>query len=272
VYEKKPLLISHSSDPRYNALRSLQNHQGRKRTGQYLIEGIRHVARALEENAPIELLFIEPSALQNPLGRKLARGMRKAGVPCIRLAPQLYRHLTLAAEPQGIGAVLAQRWHALSQIDLVRKPFWLAVESVDLPGNLGTMLRTAEAAGAAGTIFLTVGADPHDPACVRATMGALFSLKLVRCTLRDFTVWARAEGVGVIGSSPRGLMNYRDAPFRWPAVLVVGSEREGMSEHLIEACDFMVRIPMSGKSDSINAAVAAGVLLFEMAGQRLTGK
>jgi len=103
---------------------------------------------------------------------------------------------------------------------------------------------------------------------VRATMGALFSLKMVRCTLREFREWARITGVAVVGSSPRGLMCYRGSCCRWPAVLVIGSEREGMSNELLEACTFVVRIPMCGKSDSIKAAVAAGVLLFELAGQR----
>lgn len=242
------------------------------RSGQYLIEGIRHVARAFEERAPLDSIFIEPSALQNPFGQKLARRIKQAGVPCIRLVPGLYRSLSLATEPQGIGAIVRQRWSELARIDTERDPFWLAVESVDLPGNLGTILRTAEAAGAAGTILLAEGADPYDPACVRATMGALFSLTLVRSSVREFVSWARARHATVIGSSPRGLLTYRAFRCRWPAVLVIGSERQGMSEQLMEACNFVVRIPMCGKSDSINAAIAAGVLLFEMSGQRKIGR
>ena len=237
-------------------------------TGRYLIEGVRHVARAYEERAPIESLFIESSALQNSFGQKLSRRLRQANVPVVRLAPTLYGQLTLANEPQGIGAVLRQQWFNLSQINLGQSPFWLAVESVDLPGNLGTILRSADAAGVSGVIFVGDGTDPHDPACVRATMGALFSLKMVRCTLREFRQWARVKNIAVVGSSPHGVMNYRRFSCRWPAVLVVGSEREGMSDELLEACSFVLRIPMRGKSDSINAAVAAGVLLFELAGQR----
>jgi tRNA G18 (ribose-2'-O)-methylase SpoU len=147
-------------------------------------------------------------------------------------------------------------------------PFWLAVESVDLPGNLGTILRSADAAGASGVILVGDGADPHDPACVRATMGALFSLKMVRCTLREFGQWARTNDVAIVGSSPHGLVSYRRFCCRWPAGLVVGSERDGLSEELLEICNFVLRIPMRGKSNSINAAVAAGVLLFEFAGQK----
>ncbi|MBS1802563.1 MAG: RNA methyltransferase [Acidobacteria bacterium] len=226
------------------------------------------MARAWDERVPIETLFIESSALQNPYGQKLARRIRQTNVPLVRLAPRLYQELTRANEPQGIGAVLRQQWSPITPIDLTRTCFWLAVESVDLPGNLGTILRSAEAAGVSGVIFIDDGADPHDPACVRATMGALFSLKLVRCTLREFGDWARARDVAIVGSSPRGLMGYRQFRCRWPSVLVIGSEREGMSDELSDLCDFVLKIPMCGNSDSINAAVAAGVLLFELAGQR----
>lgn len=268
MHEKTSPLITHRSDPSYSKLRILHSLKGRIQTGQYLIEGIRHVARAHDERAPIESLFIEPSALQNPFGQKLARRLKQAGVPTLRLAPKLYQELTLANEPQGIGAVMRQRWTQLVQIDLTASPFWLAVESVDLPGNLGTILRCAEAAGTTGVILVGDGADVFDPACVRATMGALFSLTLVQCTRREFGEWARMNHVSVVGSSPRGLMSYRGFRCRWPAVLVVGSEREGMSDELLEICNFVVRIPMCGRSDSINASVAAGILLFELAGQR----
>lgn len=268
MHDNKSPLISHFSDPRYRGLRSLQTSAGRKESGRYLIEGIRHVARAFEERAEIELLFVEPSLLENPFGQKLARRIRQAGVPSVRLGPKLYEGLTLASDPQGIGAVVRQKWHTLAQIDLEREPFWLAVEAVDLPGNLGTILRTAEAAGADGVVFPAFGADPYDARCVRATMGAMFSLKLVQCALTELVEWARASGVALVGSSPRGLMSFQGLRYRWPAVLVIGSEREGMSEQLMDACDFVVRIPIYGKSDSINAAVAAGVLLFEMAKQK----
>jgi TrmH family RNA methyltransferase len=165
VHENKSPLITDRSDPRFSQLVSLKSYKGRARTDRYLIEGIRHVARAHDERAPIECIFVEPSTLQNPFGQKLARRLRQRNIPFLRLAPALYHDLTLANEPQGIGAVLRQQRSSLSQIDLTLSPFWLAVESIDLPGNLGTILRSAEAAGAEGVIFVGDGADPYDPAC-----------------------------------------------------------------------------------------------------------
>src|SRR5208337_3271428 len=114
--EKKFPLVCSSRDPRFLALRSLQTYQGRSRTQRYIIEGIRHLARAVEHCAPIESVFRDPSLLSNPFGQKLARRLRQQGVPGIRLSHELYRNLTLATEPQGLGAVLRQKWIPLEQI------------------------------------------------------------------------------------------------------------------------------------------------------------
>lgn len=265
--EKYPLIVR-PVDPQFTFLRSLQSPSGRLKTGKYIIEGIRHVARAVEQRAPLELLFVSPSALSNPFGQKLARLIRRSKVPCIRLSQQLYEHLSLAAEPQGIGAVLCQRWSTLSDLKVARNSLWLAIESLDQPGNLGTILRTAEAAGVSGVVLLGEVSDPWDPGCIRASMGSIFSQKLVRCEIKDFIAWARRSGIALVASSPRGLMTYSAFRCRWPAALLIGSERYGLSDELLDAADFNLRIPMRGGCDSINAAVATGVCLFALSGQR----
>lgn len=270
MHENKYPVVSNPRDPRFLTLRSLQTPQGRSRNGLYIIEGVRHVARAVDQQSPIESLFLDPSVLANPFGWKLARRLRQRGVPGVRLSPQLYRELTLAAEPQGIGAVLRQQWILLANIRVARDSFWLGVESIESLGNLGTIIRTAEAAGVTGIFILDSESDPYDPAAVRASMGSLFSQKLTRCQPREFTDWAKSCGVAIVASSPAGLMDYKALRYRFPAVLMIGSEKRGLSEQLLEAADFVVRITMDGGCDSINVAVAAGVLLFEMASQRPT--
>jgi RNA methyltransferase, TrmH family len=284
MHEKKPPLITNPSDPRFLTLRSLQTPQGRSRTNLYLIEGIRHLARAIEQHAPIESIFIDPSVLSSRFGRKLAYRLHHAGVPSVRLSPQLYRELTLADEPQGIGAVLRQRYVPVADLRPISDSLYLAVESIDSPGNLGTIIHTAEAAGVTGVFLLGYRDDPWHPATVRASMGSLFSQKLIKCLPQEFTAWARSNGVATIASSPDGLLDYRT--LRWvphpspgfgegwvkrPAVLLMGSEKRGLSGHLIETSDFTVRIPMRGRCDSINVAVATGVLLFEMCRQPRAG-
>jgi TrmH family RNA methyltransferase len=147
MHENKYPVVTHPRDPRYLSLRSLQTLQGRSQTGFYIIEGIRHLARAVEEQAPVQSVFLDPSVLSNPFGQKLARQLRKRGVAGVQLSHQLYRHLTLAAEPQGIGAVVRQRWIEMPSLQVAPQSLWLAVESIESPGNLGTIVRTAEAAG-----------------------------------------------------------------------------------------------------------------------------
>jgi len=267
MHEKKYPLVSQNRDSRFVNLRFLQTPQGRSRSGLFLIEGIRHVARSVEQHAAIESVFVDLSLLSSPFGQKLARRLRRSGVPGIRLAPQLYRELTLASEPQGIGAVVRQNWTSLSSLQPKKQSLWLAVEAIDSAGNLGTIIRTAEAAGVAGIFILDLETDPYDPATVRATMGSIFSQKLIRCSTQAFAEWAKTLGVSIVSSSPAGLLDYKALCCRWPVALVVGNEKRGISNNIIEVSDFTVRISMRGRSDSINVAVATGVLLFEMSSQ-----
>jgi RNA methyltransferase, TrmH family len=268
MHEKKYDLVSDKRDSRYLTFRSLQTPQGRSRTGCYVIEGIRHLARAVEAHADIKFIFVDPSGLSNHFGQKLARRLRKQGVPGVRLSHDLYGSLSMANEPQGIGAVVRQEWIPLNGVTVARRSLWLAIESIESSGNLGTILRTAEASGVSGVFILADECDPHDPAAVRASMGSLFSQRLIRCSVHEFIAWARAQGVAIIASTPAGLMNYKDVPYRWPVALALGSEKRGLSEQMLDAAHFTVRIPMHGLCDSLNVAVAAGVLLFEMSSLR----
>jgi len=267
MYDKNYPLITHSHDSRFVTLRFLQTQQGRSRTGLYLIEGIRHLARAVEDHARIQSTFLDPSVLRNPFGQKLARRLIDRGVPGVRLSPRLYRDLTLAGEPQGIGAILRQQWVPLAHVRAEQDSLWLALESIESQGNLGTIIRTAEATGVTGIFILGSECDPYDPAAVRASMGSLFSQRLTKCTPRELETWAKSNGVTIVASSPAGVLDYKATRYRFPAALLIGSEKRGLSDQLMKAADLSVRIPMRGGCDSINAAVAAGVLLFEMSSQ-----
>jgi RNA methyltransferase, TrmH family len=268
MHENKYPLVVDARDPNYVVLRSLRTPQARSRTGLYLIEGIRHVAQAVEHHSPILSVFYDPSTLSNRFGQRLDQRLHRCDVPGMRLSPQLYRQLTLASQPQGVGASVRQHWTQLDEVRVLRDSLWLGIESSDSPGNLGTIVRTAAATGMSGIFLIGGHADPWDPAAVRASMGSLFAQQFVSCSIREFADWARTCGVAVIGSSPTALLDYRTWRFRWPAVLFLGGERQGLSEPLKEVCDYMVRIPMFDRCDSLNVAVAAGVLMFEMFNQR----
>ena len=141
---------------------------------------------------------------------------------------------------------------------------WIAVSGVQSTGNLGSLIRTADAVGAAGLVLIGENADPNDPACVRATMGSVFALRFVRTDLAGLLRWKHRHGVRLVGSSPAGERGYREVAYRAPLAVLLGSERKGLSEPEIAACDDVARLPMAGRCDSLNVAVAAGVLLYEV--------
>jgi TrmH family RNA methyltransferase len=258
-----PSLITDFDHPLIRRFRSLQTTAGRAAGGCYVIEGLRHVFRAAQTPARIEHLLIAPKVLKHPAGQKLARRLRHAGTPCATLAPDLYRRLSLAAAPQGIAAILHQEWTPLAAVLPGAGNTWLAAEGIESPGNLGTMIRTSEAAGAAGLILIGRTADPYDPIAVRATMGSLFSQQLVRSTAQEFAAWSGCRRLMVVGAAPKAAHDYRAVQYEKPLVILVGSEKRGLSDELCRACTSIVRIPILHCGvDSLNVAVAAGILLY----------
>jgi TrmH family RNA methyltransferase len=261
-------LIGRRNDPRIRSLFQLRHRDARDRTGTALVDGIRFVAQAVEQRVPIRTLIAAPELLTNPFGRKLWDRLRRT-VPCgLTVTADVFRALSLAEEPQGLAAVVAQRWEPLSRARPADGLCWVAVSSIQSPGNLGTILRTCDAVGAAGLIVIGDGPDPYDPACVRATMGALFSQRLVRTRWDELAAWKRFHGAALVGTSPGAASDYHAVTYPERLVLLMGYERRGLSAEEQAQCDLLVRIPMVGASDSLNLAIAAGVMLYEIYNQR----
>jgi TrmH family RNA methyltransferase len=148
----------------------------------------------------------------------------------------------------------------------------VALSSIQSPGNLGTLLRTADAVGAAGVILLGDGVDPYDPAAVRASMGAIFSQRFVRASTRELAAWKRRSGALLVGTSPAAPTDYQALTYPPSLVLFMGHERQGLSPEEQALCDELVRIPMVGSSDSLNLAVATSVMLYEVFNQHRAGR
>jgi TrmH family RNA methyltransferase len=176
--------------------------------------------------------------------------------------------LTLSEDAQGIGIVVRQHWDTLESLSVSSELCWIALHKVRSPGNVGTILRTSDAVGGAGAILLGDEIDPHAPPAVRATMGSLFSQRLVRATAEDLQRWAQRHHCQVIGTSPRAAVDYRALSYREPTILLMGGERRGLPASLQALCDHVTRIPMVGTTDSLNLAVATGVMLYEVFNQR----
>ncbi len=257
-------IITSGRNPRIKQLRELQTRKGRKKSGLYLAEGLHHVAAALEARAPIEAVYYAPPLIKGGFGEQLIERVGEAGIPRLRVAEGLFTSLSGKDHPQGILALVRQAWHPLEAIGPALAPWMLAVTSPQDPGNIGALLRTLDAVGASGLILLEGGADPFHPTAVRASMGALFRLRVAAASTEAFLAWSGQQGFTLYGSSASAVTDYRSMRCALPAVLLLGSEREGLPEDLQERCEQVVSLPMRGGVTSLNLAVAGGILLYQM--------
>ena len=260
-----PELISSHSNPLVQQIRALRQRKGRDETGMFLVEGIHHVGEAVEAGWAIETLVYAPDQLASDFARGLVDEQSRRGVRCTALTPDLFSSLTEKDNPQGILAVLRQRHLGLNDISTEQFHFGAALVSPQDPGNVGTILRSLDAAGGDGLFLLDGGVDPYHPSSVRASMGTIFWKRLVQVSFDDFVKWAYRKDYQLIGSSAHARVDYRSFKRgEKPVVLVLGSEQKGLSQEQMEACDITLSMPMKGRASSLNLAVAAGILMYSI--------
>lgn len=262
------MAISSKSNERIKGIRALRHRKERERTGVFFIEGIRIVGEAADGGADIETVVLAPELLESDFARSLVERLEARGVPVLEVTADVFRSISLKDGPQGLGAVIRGRRLRLSEVKAGKGLCWVALEAVADPGNLGTILRTADAVGASGVILVGASTDPYDPEAIRASMGAVFALPIACATLDEFAAWKREQGCFLVGTSDSAGADYRDIAYPRPLVLFMGSERQGLSDEAVALTDMMVKIPMVGRSDSLNLAVATGVMLYEIFNQR----
>ncbi len=258
------MIISSLANARIKQIRSLSQRHERERAQLFFIEGIRIVAEAIQLHAEIHTLLYAPTLLKSQFGLELVQQQQAQGVTILEVSADVFKSLSVKDGPQGLGAVVQQRWQTLEQIQGNEDLCWIALDAAQDPGNIGTILRTADAVGSAGLILLGQSADPYDAGALRASMGAIFSQRLVKASFAQFTQWAKQHSLHIIGTSDSASVPYRRATYPRPLVLLMGSEREGLSDEQQAVCDTMVSIPMVGRSDSLNLAVATGIVLYEI--------
>lgn len=261
-------LISNPSNTTIKHIRALRHRKEREQAGLFFVEGIRIVGEAVQLGAHIDSLIVAPDLLTSAFAQELVIAQRTHGIKCIEVTAAVFETLSAKEGPQGIGAVIHQRWEALGQVQLSNDLCWIALNAAQDPGNIGTILRSSDAVGGTGLILLGNSADPYDPGCVRASMGALFSQRLVKATFDQFVRWKDEHIYPVVGTSDAAATDYQAITYQPPLVLLMGSERQGLSVEQQAICDVMARIPMVGRSDSLNLAVATGVMLYEIFNQR----
>lgn len=261
------MLITSTTNPRVKGLVRLRNRRERDATGRFLIEGYRELTRALQGGIDLEELYHCPSLYQGEHEPALVEAAGTAG-EVVELGEEAFRRISHRDRPEGLLGVARQFPTGFERLVLGEVPLVLVVESIEKPGNLGAMLRTAEAAGADGIFVCDPATDPFNPNVVRASLGTLFLVPLVLTGSAEARGWLRAQGVATFAATPSADLLHWQADYRGPVALVIGSEQYGLSDLWLEAATHRVRIPMAGSADSLNAAMAAGVLLFEAVRQR----
>lgn len=246
----------------------LRDRRHRDSTGRFVIEGFREIGRAVDHDVVVETLFTCPEMFLGSNEPVLIGRLESTGTEIVELAAGPFRKASYRDRPEGLLAVATQFPTRLDDLRPGERPLLLVAEAIEKPGNLGTMLRTADAAGAHGVLVADPTTDPFNPNVVRASTGALFTVPVAVATTPETIDWLRANSIAIVATTPDTERLLWDADLRGPAAVVVGSEQYGLSGAWLEASDVKIRVPMAGRADSLNAAMAAGVALFEAVRQR----
>jgi len=259
------------TNPRIKGLVRLRNRRERDRVGRFVIEGYRELTRALDGGVTVEELFVCPALFVGDNEPALVGRAEATGTAIVTVSEEALRKASYRDRPEGLVAVARQFPTMVARVDLSGTPLVLVAEAIEKPGNLGTMLRTADAAGASGVIVADPTTDPFNPNVVRASLGTLFRVPLAVASSDEAVAALRGSGVTILAATPDGAMPHHAVDLTGPIAIAVGSEQYGLTEAWLDAADERIVIPMPGSVDSLNAAMAAGILLFEAVRQRQIG-
>lgn len=257
--------ITSLANPIIKDIKALSLKKARDETKTFMAEGLKLVIDALELGWTIRTLVYSKAAKGKPMVEKVAARTIASGGLVLEVSEKVMSAITRRDNPQMVAGVFEQRWMALKDVRPSASETWVALDRVRDPGNLGTIIRTADAAGASGVILVGDCTDPFSLETVRATMGSLFAVPLVKTTPADFLRWKKDSGARLVATHLAGAVDYRTIDYRSrPVVLMMGNEQSGLPDDLAGAADALARIPQVGRADSLNLAVATGIMLFEV--------
>lgn len=262
-------VVRSSSNAGVKQVLRLRTRRARRETGLFLVEGFREIRRALDAGIGVETMWFCPELYLGASEAELVGRAAAAGAEAIQTAEAPLRRMSYRDRPEGLLAVCRQFDTSLDDITLGPRPLVLVVESIEKPGNLGTMIRAASAAGADAVIAADPTTDVFNPNVVRSSIGTCFLLPIAVASTDDTIAWLRERGVAICSTSPDAERMLWDTPLRDASALVVGSEQYGLSSTFMDVADVTMRIPMPGGAiDSLNAAASAAIVLFEAVRQR----
>ncbi len=257
--------ITSHSNPIVKEIKGLvAQRKHRRQSGLFVAEGLKLATDALEAGWGVRYLALGPEARENKIALEAAAKAKARGALILEVNTAVLGAITRRDNPQMVVGVYEQQTLKLSDIDPQMATTWIALDRVRDPGNLGTIIRTGDAVGATGVILIDDTTDPFAVETVRATMGSLFHMPIVRCTADEFVEFRRSWPGLVVGTHLRGTKDYRAVAYKEPVILMMGNEQAGLSDKLADTCSDLVKIPQAGQADSMNLAVATAVMLYEV--------
>jgi TrmH family RNA methyltransferase len=257
-----PRQVTAFSNSTVKLLRSLRDKKARRAEGLFLAEGLRILTEARDSGRLPEIVAFSAEGAKHPLAAQIIAATDAAGGDAIETTPDILSKMSGKDNPQMLLGAYKQPDTALERIDRSKAPLWIAVQALRDPGNIGTILRTGDAAGAGGLILIDECADPFSVEAVRASMGALFTQDIATATWPEFVGWLRSGEGQLVGTSLKATQDYLEAEYGQPCFVLIGNEQQGLRPEYEADCDSLVKIPMAGRADSLNAAMAAAVMAF----------
>lgn len=264
-------VVSSLQNPRVKQVVKYRKRATRDEENRLVIEGFREIRRALDNGYPVREVFYCEALFQGDNEPSLLERARQGGAELVPCTAAVFQKMAYRDRPEGLLALGPQIRLALADLDVGPRPLLIVGESIEKPGNLGSILRSADAAGADAVLVCDAGTDINNPNTVRASIGTLFSLPVVQASSRDAIAWLKTREIQTVAATPHAEREYTEVDYRKPTAIVVGTEQVGLSDCWMTDADCPVRIPMLGQADSLNVANATTILLYEAVRQRRQG-
>ncbi|WP_091738103.1 TrmH family RNA methyltransferase [Phenylobacterium immobile] len=258
--------ITSLSNATVKAVRALHMRKERDETGLFVAEGLKNVIEGIDTGHAPQILLHGKDAADHPMMRKAVAATLGARGQVAEVTQDILAKVSRRDNPQAVVGVFRQAFAELADLDPKAATVWVALHRVRDPGNLGTIIRTADAAGCGAVILVGECCDPYSVEAVRATMGSIFAVSLVKATEAEFTAWRTSWPGSVVGTLLSATSDHRSADYRAPALVLMGNEQQGLTPDLAALCDVNVKIPMRGRADSLNLSVATGIMIYAAGG------
>jgi TrmH family RNA methyltransferase len=265
----EPPVLTSLQNPKIKHLTHLRKHGVREEEGVFLIEGYRECLRALQAGWPLRELYYCPELFLGENEPALLRQAAAANARLYACSEAVFRKVAYRDRPDGLLALAPQRQRRIGELELPPNPFLLLLVGIEKPGNLGTMLRSADGAGVDAVILCDAVTDLFNPNCVRASVGSLFSVPLAQSDFAECDPWLRERGIPLLAATPAASQTLYQLDLRGPLAVAVGSEMLGLNDQWLARADQPFSLPMRGIADSLNVSAAAAITLYEVLRQRL---